>query len=135
MPSPNRWCFQIGTSALSVSISAREAVNASPRCAAVVAESPALWVRGEDASASGFRDAAEYAEYSVMGRQRDLAGIPVRVDCGDSDPFRDATGTYVDGFASGARPVVRFGPGAHDLDYWRRMVPAQLRFVARHLAA
>ena len=109
------------------------AVLTSRRCAAVVAESPALWVRGEDASASGFRDAQEYAAYSVMGHQRDLAGIPVRVDCGDSDPFRDATGTYVDGFPAGARPVVHFGPGAHDLDYWRRMVPAQLRFVARHL--
>ena len=40
-----------------------------------------------------------------------------------------------DGFPSGARPVVRFGPGAHDLDPWRRMVAAQLRSVARHLAA
>ena len=36
VPSPKRWCFQIGTSALSVSIRAREAANASPRWAAVV---------------------------------------------------------------------------------------------------
>ena len=33
MPSANRWCFQIGTSALRVSISAREARNASSRWA------------------------------------------------------------------------------------------------------
>ena len=35
VPSVNCWCFQIGTSSLSVSISAREAANASPRWAAV----------------------------------------------------------------------------------------------------
>lgn len=103
------------------------------RCAAVAAESPALWVRGQDASASGFRDPQEYAAYTVMGRQHDLDGIPVRIDCGDSDPFRAATGTYVRGFTPGHRPVVHFGPGAHDMDFWRRTAPAQLRFVARHL--
>ena len=42
VPSPKRWCFQIGTSALSVSISAREASKASPRCAAVVAMTTAM---------------------------------------------------------------------------------------------
>src|SRR4051794_32349096 len=31
VPSVNRWCFQMGTSSLSVSISARDAANASPR--------------------------------------------------------------------------------------------------------
>ena len=33
MPSVNRWCFQIGTAALSSSISAWQASNASARCA------------------------------------------------------------------------------------------------------
>jgi hypothetical protein len=37
VPSSKRWCFQIGTSALRVSIRAREASNAWPRWAAVVA--------------------------------------------------------------------------------------------------
>jgi hypothetical protein len=37
-----RWCFQIGTSALSVSISARVASNASPRWAAAVATTTAM---------------------------------------------------------------------------------------------
>ncbi|WP_460817778.1 alpha/beta hydrolase [Nocardioides korecus] len=111
------------------------AVLSEQRCAVVAAASPALWVRGEDASASGFRDPAEYAEFSVMGHQRDLAGIPVRIDCGDDDPFRAATGTYVAGFPAGSRPVFRPAPGAHDMDFWRRVAPAQLRFVARHLTA
>ena len=103
------------------------------RCAVVVAESPALWTNGEDASSSGFRDATEYAEFTVFGHQQELTGIPVRIDCGTDDPFYSATQQYVDGFPRIDRPVTHYDPGAHDMGYWRRMAPAQLRFVARHL--
>jgi pimeloyl-ACP methyl ester carboxylesterase len=110
------------------------AVLGRARCAAVVAESPALWTDGANASASGFRDAEEYAEFSVFGHQEDLAGIPVRIDCGTGDPFYRATQAYVAGFPRTARPSVHFQPGAHEMAYWRRMATAQLCFVARHLA-
>jgi predicted esterase len=103
------------------------------RCAVIVAESPALWTDGADASRSGFRNAAEYAEFSVFGHQDELADIPVRIDCGTGDPFYRATQSYVDGFPPRASIKVGFQRGAHDLAYWRRMVPAQLRFVGRHL--
>ncbi len=102
-------------------------------CAVVVAESPALWTDGADASRSGFRDAEEYAEFSVFGHQDELTGVPVRIDCGTGDPFYRATQSYVDGFPPGARPRVDYQPGGHNLAYWRRMAPAQLRFVGRHL--
>jgi predicted esterase len=102
-------------------------------CAVVVAESPALWTDGASASRSGFRDAAEYAEFSVFGHQDALAGIPVRIDCGTGDPFYRATRSYADGFPARQQVRVGFQPGAHDMDYWRRMAPAQLRFVARSL--
>ncbi len=65
---------------------------------------------------------------------QDLADIPVRIDCGTGDPFYGATREYVDGFPRSDRPTVHFDRGAHDMGYWRRMAPAQLRFVARHLA-
>jgi len=104
------------------------------RCAVVVAESPAIWTPGSTASASGFRDAAEYERFTVFGHQSELAGIPVRIDCGDDDPFRGAAEAYADGFPPSQHPVVGFQPGAHTLDYWRRMAPAQLAFVGRHLA-
>jgi hypothetical protein len=66
-----------------------------------------------------------------MGRQGDLDGIGVRVDCGREDPFYPADRSYVDGFS---RPVTStFGDGAHDAAYWTRMVPAQLEFVGRRL--
>jgi dienelactone hydrolase len=102
-----------------------------PRVRAVAALSPALWTNPDDASASGFADAAEYERYSVMGHQRELDGIPVRVDCGREDPFYDADRAYVDGFD---RPVTAtFEDGAHDDAYWTRMVPAQLAFAGRRL--
>jgi hypothetical protein len=66
-----------------------------------------------------------------MGHQRELDGIPVRVDCGREDPFYEADRAYVDGFD---RPVTAtFEDGAHDDAYWTRMVPAQLAFVGRRL--
>jgi dienelactone hydrolase len=102
-----------------------------PRVRAVAALSPALWTNPDDASASGFADAAEYERYSVMGHQRELDGIPVRVDCGREDPFYEADRAYVDGFD---RPVTAtFEDGAHDDAYWTRMVPAQLAFAGRRL--
>ena len=32
------------------------------------------------------------------------------------------------------RPQVDYGRGGHQMSYWRRMAPAQLRFVGAHLA-
>ncbi|MGZ6804437.1 MAG: alpha/beta hydrolase [Nocardioidaceae bacterium] len=98
------------------------------RVAAVVASSPALWTDPADASASGVSSAAEYERYSVLGHQRDLAGIDVRVDVGTGDPFYPAVQDYVAGFPDGV-VVATYEPGAHDPAYWRRMLPEQLAFL------
>jgi pimeloyl-ACP methyl ester carboxylesterase len=103
------------------------------RIAAVVAVSPALWVDPDDASVSGFIDATEYAAFSVFGRQSGLARIPVRVDCGDGDVFVDAVRSYSEGLADDA--VVTIGAGDHDERYWHRVLPEQLAFLGRSLAA
>ncbi|GII98660.1 enterochelin esterase-like enzyme [Sediminihabitans luteus] len=100
--------------------------------AAVVAESPALWEDAADTAPGAFDDAEDFAEHDVMGHQADLAGAPVRVDCGTADPFAPATRAYRDGFAT--PPAGGFEPGEHTNDYWRRMAPAQLTFLGRHLA-
>jgi enterochelin esterase-like enzyme len=105
--------------------------------AAAVASSPAIWSDPDDASRSGFDDAEEYEEYSVVGHQRDLDGIAVRVDCGTGDPFYRDVQDYVEGFPDdrdGAL-VSTFEPGAHDAAYWRRMLPDQLAFLGSALAA
>ena len=104
----------------------------APRVRAVAALSPALWTNPDDASSSGFADAAEYERYSVLGHQADLSGVPVRVDCGTDDPFYAADRAYVAGFD---QPVTStFQPGAHDAAYWTRMLPAQLAFVGAALS-
>jgi len=103
------------------------------RVRAAAALSPALWTNPDDASSSGFVDAAEYERYSVVGHQADLDGIPVRVDCGTDDPFYAADRAYVAGFD---RTVVSsFGPGDHDPAYWTRKLPSQLAFVGHALSS
>lgn len=100
---------------------------------AVVASSPAIWSDPDEASTSGFEDSEEYAEFSVVGHQADLAGMAVRIDCGTGDPFYRDVEDYVAGFPDGADVTHTFEPGAHDPAYWRRMVPAQLAFLGARL--
>jgi hypothetical protein len=101
------------------------------RVAGVAAESPALWRHYGDSAPGAFDDAADFARHTVFGRQHDLAGIAVRVDCGQSDPFYDATRRYVRGFRD--RPAGGFQRGGHKTGYWRRMAPAQLAFLGGSL--
>ena len=102
-----------------------------PTVRAVAVSSAALWTNPDDASDSGFADAAEYQQYTVLGHQGDLDGVAVRLDCGTEDPFYPADQAYVAGFT---RPIVStFESGAHDAAYWTRMMPAQLAFVGRAL--
>lgn len=99
------------------------------RVAGVVASSPAIWSDADEASSSGFSDAAEYEEYTVVGQQGDLTGIAVRVDCGTGDPFYRDVQDYVGAFPDDADVTSTFEPGAHDPAYWRRMLPDQLAFL------
>ncbi len=101
----------------------------SARVAACVAESPALWLHPGDTAPGAFDDPADYETHNVFGRQRQLDGIAVRVDCGLGDGFLPAAQRYVRGF--GQRPAGGFEPGGHTLGYWRRMAPAQLAFHPR----
>lgn len=105
-----------------------------PRVAGVVAESPALWFGAGETSAGAFDDAEDYAAHPVMGRQADLDGIPVRIDCGESDPFYAASVAYVDGFRGGAVES-SFGPGDHTMTYWAKQAPSQLSWMGRRLRA
>ncbi|MDT4965080.1 MAG: hypothetical protein QOF87_4727 [Pseudonocardiales bacterium] len=101
------------------------------RAAAVVAESPGLWHHAGDTPAGAFDGAADFAAHTIFGRERQLAGIPLRIDCGDSDSFAPATRDLR--AAITPPPAGGLSPGDHNVRYWRRMAPAQLRFVAAHL--
>jgi enterochelin esterase-like enzyme len=103
----------------------------APQVRAVVAASPAIWSDPDDASGSGFAGSEEYERFTVVGRQGDLDGIAVRIDCGTGDPFYRDVQDYVDGFDGSVTST--FQPGGHDAGYWRRMLPAELAFLGEHL--
>lgn len=97
------------------------------RVAGVAAISPALWHEYADTAPGAYDDEADFADAGVMERQRELDGIAIRIDCGQSDPFYAATRDYVDGFDR--RPAGGFELGDHDRGYWRRVAPAALNFL------
>lgn len=104
------------------------------RVAAVAAASPAIWRDPADSSRAGFDDEAEYEAYTLFGRQDELAGIPLMIDCGTGDGLYREVEAYVAGFPPDADVTSSFDPGAHDADYWRRLLPDQLAFLGEHLA-
>lgn len=106
-------------------------VLGASRVRAVAALSPALWTSAGDTARGAFDDAADFRANTVIGRQRALDGVPVRVDVGTGDGFEPAVRTYVDGFTT--KPAGGFEAGGHTHAYWRRMAPAQIAFLGRHL--
>jgi hypothetical protein len=52
---------------------------------------------------------------------------------GEGDPFCLASRDFVHGFTT--RPAGGFEPGNHDVGYWRRIAPHQLRSLGRALAS
>ncbi|RMI28396.1 alpha/beta hydrolase-fold protein [Nocardia stercoris] len=98
--------------------------------ASVAAESPALWHSFGESAAGAFDDADDFAAHTVFGREAALSGIPVRIDCGTSDPFYNATLDFVGGLSPA--PAGEFPDGGHNADFWRSMAPAQLQFIGSH---
>jgi pimeloyl-ACP methyl ester carboxylesterase len=84
------------------------------RLTAVVATSPAVAAAGEE----------------VAGAAR-LRGLAVRVDCGETDRFADATRALGARLPEGAE--VHLARGCHDGVFWQRQAPAQLRFLGAAL--
>jgi S-formylglutathione hydrolase FrmB len=102
------------------------------RIAAVAADSPALWPSFAGSAEGAFDGAADFAAHDVMAGSARLAGVPVRIACGDRDPFYGAVRTF-------ARTVpdlagTDFSTGEHTDTFWRRTAPDQLRFLASALA-
>ena len=99
--------------------------------AAVAAESPEIWESANQTAPGAFDGPADYEAHTVLRRHAQLARIPLRIDCGTGDPFYRATKAFI--AILSPRPAGGFRPGGQDLGYWRRMAPAQLAFVGRHL--
>jgi pimeloyl-ACP methyl ester carboxylesterase len=102
---------------------------------AVSATSPAIWQSYQemvDAVGDAFDNAAQFAEFDVIGHAEALAGKPVRIDCGFSDPFYPNVKAFV--AALPAEPQGEFRPGCHTADTWRWFGPGQVDFLGSALS-
>ena len=109
------------------------------RFCAVGAHSPALWLRSTDTAPGAFDDAADFSRHDVVGeltRDRDaLAGVPVWIDLGSDDPFREATTYLATNLRARSRRVsFHRWPGGHNQRYWDAHIARYLDFYARSLA-
>lgn len=102
------------------------------RTAAICAVSPALWLSAGAAAPGAFDGPADFAANSVFGLPA-LASIPIRVDCGEDDPFAAATRAFVGQLPR--PPAGGFSPGGHDAGFWGAQLPAELTWVAPLLTA
>lgn len=102
------------------------------RTAAICAVSPALWLSPGAAAPGAFDGSQDFAANTVFGLPA-LGSIPIRVDCGFSDPFYEATRQFVAQLPT--PPAGGFSPGGHDGSYWSSVLPAELAWMAPLLTA
>ena len=102
------------------------------RTAAICAVSPALWLSSGATAPGAFDSAADYAANSVWGLPG-LGSIPIRIDCGDSDPFFAATQQFIAQLPH--PPAGGFSPGGHDGSFWSSQLPAEIAWMAPLLTA
>lgn len=102
------------------------------RTAAICAVSPALWLSPGATAPGAFDGATDFAANSVFGMPA-LGSIPIRMDCGNSDPFYAATQAFIDQLPH--PPAGGFSPGGHDGSFWSSQLPAELSWIAPLLTA
>jgi hypothetical protein len=101
----------------------------------VVASSPAIWRTYDEArqvNAGAFDSAPEWRRYDVFARAAEVSRLPLRIDCGESDPFAPAVRALRDRLTDPS--VVRLAKGCHDNAFWSHVTPAQYRFIADAIA-
>ena len=97
------------------------------RTAAICAVSPALWTSYGAAAPGAFDSADDWSANTVFGLSA-LGSIPIRVDCGNSDPFYSATKQFIAQLPT--PPSGGFSPGGHDGGFWSQQLPAELTWIA-----
>ena len=102
------------------------------RTAAICAVSPALWTSAGAAAPGAFDGPDDYAANSVWGLAP-LDDIPLRIDCGDDDPFSAATRQFIAQLPN--PPAGGFTPGGHNAAYWSSQLSPELVWAAPLLTA
>jgi predicted esterase len=103
--------------------------------AAVAAISPAIWTsydQARAANAGAYASAVAFAAGDVVTHAAALAGRPVRVASGHSDPFAPGVQALVRALPPGA--VVDVANGCHDGPFISSREPPSLEFLASHIA-
>lgn len=105
------------------------------RVKAVAANAPALWKSYDKAKKhfdGSFDSEDDWRRWGDMApRLGKLKGIPLRVDCGESDPFEPALDAVKDDFPEPG--TVHITKGCHDNAYWRSVAPAQFALIGQAL--
>jgi S-formylglutathione hydrolase FrmB len=109
------------------------AAQAPKRFVAVAASSPALWLSYDEAhgaNPAAFDSADDWRRWGDPHTfLRNLGGVPLRIDCGESDSFAPAlSAVQLPDPAS-----LHFSKGCHEYAFWRSVAPVQLRFVGEAL--
>ena len=99
---------------------------------AVGGHSAALWASAGATAPGAFDDAADYARNDVFAaaRRGAFAHVPVWIDGGESDPFRDAD----EAFARLVHTTHHLWPGGYTRSYWDAHIATYLRFYASNCA-
>jgi enterochelin esterase-like enzyme len=101
------------------------------RFSAVCGASAALWRSFDDGVGDAFDDAADYEANDVYAGAGRLRNVPVRIDCGEQDPFYAADKAFA--AALPKRPAGGFSPGGHNDAYWTRVAPGEIDWIADKL--
>lgn len=108
------------------------AERAPSRFVGVAPSSPALWLTPGATAPGAFDSPDDFYANDVFTAINSLRGMTIAVACGTADPFYPATRHLVDDMDFPHKTF--FGPGFHDVAYWRSVAPDQLRALGPVLA-
>lgn len=95
----------------------------------VAASSPALWTEPGETAPGAFDSAQDFYANDVFTAVAALRSLRVRLDCGELDPFYQAT-RQLSALMTWPHVAV-FRPWAtHTSGFWRSVAPAQMQFLA-----
>jgi pimeloyl-ACP methyl ester carboxylesterase len=103
---------------------------------AVAAISPAIWTsyaQAKGVNPGAYASAADFASDDAVTHASSLAGLPVRVASGNSDPFHPGVQALAEVLPPGS--VVAFSQGCHTGPFFVEQEPPSLAFLAEHLTA
>jgi enterochelin esterase-like enzyme len=108
------------------------AERAPSRFVAVAPSSPAVWLTPGATAPGAFDGPADFYANDVFTGITSLRRMTIAMACGTGDPFYPATRQLVGELDFPHKAF--FGPGFHDVAYWRSVAPDQLRALGAVLA-